>query len=204
MGAAPALLSPQQNIALSYDQLRCQVQGLSAGLQDRGVELGDSVVTDIPNVAEGLLLHLACSRLGAAIATAKDASVLNTIPNVRCAVTASSDSWLSQHSLSAPPLIADGEEMDSMLRSVALDDPDDDDQLIDRHASLRPLGYFGSANPLTQESALKQGEDMRQHLVMKHEDFLPLLQYPKGLRLGFAIPARVCDWDRCGNHSVRK
>ena len=57
-----------------------------------------------------------------------------------------------------------------MLRSVALDDPDDDDQLIDRHASLRPLGYFGSANPLTQESALKQGEDMRQHLVMKHED----------------------------------
>ena len=147
MGAAPALLSLQQNIALSYDQLRCQVQGLSAGLQDRGVELGDSVVTDIPNVAEGLLLDLACSRLGAAIATAKDASVLNTIPNVRCAVTASSDSWLSQHSLSAPPLIADGEEMDSMLRSVALDDPDDDDRLIDRHASLRPLGYFGSANP---------------------------------------------------------
>ena len=170
MGKSPALLSPQQGIALSYDQLRCQAQGLSKGLEDRGVGLGDSVITDIPNVAEGMLLHLACARLGAAIATAKDVNVLSTIPSVRCAVTASNDSWLSEHALSAPPIIAGGDEMNSMLNLYDVDDPDDDDQLIDRHASLRPLGYFGSSKPLTHESALKQGEDMKQHLKMDWND----------------------------------
>lgn len=69
--AAPALLSPQQGLALSWSELHDAAQSLSRGLQSRGVGEGDVVVTDLPNVAEGILLHLACARLGAAVATAK-------------------------------------------------------------------------------------------------------------------------------------
>ena len=70
-GAAPALLSPQQGISLTYAELYDRAVGLSEALHARGVSSGDTVATDLPNVAEGILLHLACARLGAAVATAK-------------------------------------------------------------------------------------------------------------------------------------
>ena len=68
---APALLSPQQGLTFSWSELHDSSLRLSCGLQSRGVGEGDVVVTDLPNVAEGILLHLACARLVAAVATAK-------------------------------------------------------------------------------------------------------------------------------------
>lgn len=167
---APALISPQQNLWLTYSQLRDKSKGLSAGLRERGVGLGDVVVTDLPNVAEGIMLHLACARLGAAVATAKNADALNGIPAVvRCAVTPQADSWLSNESLPAPPILAGGEEMDSMLNHVDVDvsplDTDDDEQ-----ASDRALGYFNSTMALTHGNALKQGQDMKRHFHMIQDD----------------------------------
>ena len=155
---APALLSPQQGVSLSYLELAQQAQGLSMGLKERGVGPGSIVATDLPNVSEGLLLHLACARLGAAVATAPNSTALSTLPTIpTCAVTASSDSWLAQTSFKAPTIVADQAEMQSMMGLLSsgytIDNTVDDG--IDR-----PLGYFGNAIPLMHASALQQGQDM--------------------------------------------
>lgn len=167
---APALISPQQNLLLTYSQLRDKSKGLSEGLRERGVDLGDAVATDLPNVAEGIMLHLACARLGAALATAKNADMLNSIPAVvRCVVTPEQDSWLSNQSLAAPPILAGGDEMNSMLDRVHEDDSslDTDD---DEQASERALGYFNSSKPLTHGSALFLGQDMKRHFNMTQDE----------------------------------
>jgi acyl-coenzyme A synthetase/AMP-(fatty) acid ligase len=129
------------------------------------------VATDLPNVAEGIMLHLACARLGAALAMAKNADMLNnSIPAViRCVVTPEQDSWLSNQSLAAPPILAGGDEMNSMLNRVHEDDSslDTDD---DEQASERAVGYFNSSKPLTHGSALLLGQDMKRHFNMTQDD----------------------------------
>jgi acyl-coenzyme A synthetase/AMP-(fatty) acid ligase len=162
--AAPALLSPQQSVALSYLELAQQAKGLSMGLKDRGVGPGSVVATDLPNVAEGILLHLACARLGASVATAKNAEGL-VMPSISVAVTASPDSWLAQESFMAPPIVAGEAEMQSMLNLLSNKEQDVEGDSIDR-----PLGYFGSGTPLMHSTALQQGQDMARHFAMTPTD----------------------------------
>ena len=45
---------------------------MASGLQSIGVTPGSVVLSDLPNVAENLVLQIACNRLGAAMGTAKD------------------------------------------------------------------------------------------------------------------------------------
>lgn len=140
------------------------------------------MITDLPNLAEGLLLHLACARLGAALATAKNADLLKTlaIPKIQCAVIAApsltndedSVSWLFKESFAAPHILAGHEEMDSMLNiastfSEHYSDLDDD---TDEYAERRPLGYFGAAKALTHGEALRQGREMVNYLCMQTDD----------------------------------
>lgn len=170
---SPALLSPQQGIYLTYTNLHRQALGLSKGLQERGVSKNDVVATDLPNVAEGLLLYLACSHFGAALATVKNADELRVIPNTKCALTASDSSWLAQHSLSAPPIIAGRPEMEAMLNrfndpTLEFADIDDDNAVIAEPSSA--LGYFGSAKALTHAQALSQAQSVRDRLRMTESD----------------------------------
>jgi len=173
-----ALISPQQSIRWNYEDLQARVAGLSRGLKDRGVTYGDVVVTDLPNVAEGIVLHLACARLGAALATAKKPEVLQSIPNIKCAVVvtpldvADDDdpaSWLAREEFRSPPIVAGSEEMDTMLNlGFTADNELDDDN--DEFASKRPLGFFSSANALTHENALQQGQEMKDYFGMSDDD----------------------------------
>lgn len=164
--AMPALLSPEQGIAFSYLELAQKAKGLSIGLQERGVGPGSIVATDLPNVAEGILLHLACARLGAAVATAKDAAKFHQLPSIACAVLASNDSWLSQMSFLAPSI--GQSELQSMmtcpLTASSIDNSVNDDTID------RPHGYFGSVSPLMHSAALKQGQDMIQYLSIIPND----------------------------------
>jgi hypothetical protein len=94
----------------------------------------------------------------------------NSIPAViRCVVTPEQDSWLSNQSLAAPPILAGGDEMNSMLNRVHEDDSslDTDD---DEQASERAVGYFNSSKPLTHGSALLLGQDMKRHFNMTQDD----------------------------------
>ena len=165
---APALLSPQQGVALSYLEIAQQAQGLSMGLKERGVGLGSIVATDLPNVSEALLLYLACARLGAAVATAPNAMVLSTLPTTPiCAVTASNNSWLAEASFQAPAIVAGQPEMNSMTALLSSGYTTDNtvDDGIDR-----PLGYFGTAIPLMHASALKQGQGMVHYWSIQPSD----------------------------------
>ena len=186
-----ALLSLQQcceptNTAIrwTYEDLQARVVGLSRGLQEHsGVVRGDRVATDLPNVAEGLVLHLACARLGAALVTAKKSAILRTIPGtIKCAVVVAPAlgseedideeiaPWsLAREEFRAPHIFAGSEEMDAML-NLGLSEESELDDDKDAHSSKRPLGYFGSANALTHGSALKQGREIRDYLGMNDED----------------------------------
>jgi acyl-coenzyme A synthetase/AMP-(fatty) acid ligase len=135
------------------------------GLKDRGVGPGSVVATDLPNVAEGIVLFLACARLGASVATAKNAEGLVVMPSISVAVTASQHSWLVQESFTAPPIVAGEAEMQSMLNLLPSKEQDVEGDSIDR-----PLGYFGSASPLMNSSAIQQGQDMARYLAMTSND----------------------------------
>ena len=161
--SALALLSPTQGIHWTYEELQTKARGLSHGLsRDRGIQQGDVVATDLPNVAEGILLHLACARLGAAVATAKTPDGLEEIPNVKLAVVAR-DNWLSQESY--PILMAGGTEMEQMIDNTTEEDHLDKDLFVEQ-----PLGYFSSQEPYLHSAALQQGLAMKDYLNMSPDD----------------------------------
>lgn len=173
-----ALISPQQaGIRWTYEDVQARAVGLSLGLRDRGVSKGDVVATDLPNVAEGLVLHLACARLGASLATAKKAEVLQTIPNgIKCAVvvmpTITDDGapWsLAREECRSPHIVAGSDEMEEMLNLGPSSDGELDDD-NDKHASKRPLGYFNSATALTHQSTIQQGLQMKEFFNMTDDD----------------------------------
>src|SRR6056297_1841934 len=93
-----ALLAPQQAVAWSYGELDLRCQQLASGLRELGVREQDVVVSAVPNVSENLLLQLALSHLGAAIATVKDEASLEQLRarhSLRGAVCKDAESFLA-------------------------------------------------------------------------------------------------------------
>lgn len=172
-----ALVSPQQGVNWTFDELHRRARGLSLGLRDRGVGKGSVVATDLPNVAEGLVLQFACARLGAAVATAKNIESLRSMMlPIRCAVVApasssvSSASFLTQQEFGAPHIFAGDDEMETMLNICTAENGSALDDDTDEFADGRPLGYFGSPKALTHGMALQQGRDMVAHFDMIEND----------------------------------
>ena len=85
----------------------------------------DIAVADVPNVAENMLLQLACAHLGATVATAKDPEALAQLGSgdrrVALAICASAESFIGSASLPLPPLLLSSEK-GSLDRSLAFDD----------------------------------------------------------------------------------
>jgi acyl-CoA synthetase (AMP-forming)/AMP-acid ligase II len=172
---SPALVSPSQGIRWTYEDLAGKVRGLSRGLQDRGIGEEDVVVTDMPSVAETLLLYLACSRIGAALSMARSPNALKALPEARLAVSTSITSLISQQRYPALPLFVDSNEMKTMLAMDHEDDsPLDDD--TNELAALHVIGYFGDSAKITNEEALDQGNRARRYLKMTESDvsFVPV------------------------------
>src|SRR5687767_9021493 len=63
----PALIAPSGT--LTWAQLKERVLRTAAGLRAKGVNAGDVVALQLPNVPEFLVLHLAIARLGAVMCT---------------------------------------------------------------------------------------------------------------------------------------
>ena len=102
---ALALVAPQQTVwnaplELSYRQLNQCVDVVKDRLtQQFRVGPGDLVFTDLPNVAEGMVLQLALQELGASVATAKNAEgaqkLIDAVGSSRCGARSIGESMLS-------------------------------------------------------------------------------------------------------------
>ena len=152
-----------------------------------GFARGDWLVADVPNVTQHLLLQLACSRLGVAFATCKDAAALSSVADrVHGVVSGSASSYL--HAALAAKTVAlkgsfaatlevDGASAGAWqsLDSLAIDG----DALPDRERlpELRfdvPLAFYGAtganAAALTNGGALALGAAAAAALEMTAAD----------------------------------
>ena len=174
----PALLSPQQSISWTYGELDHRIRKLAGGLREVGVKTGSVVVSDIPNVAENLLLQLALSHLGASVATVKDASALAQLQSkysVVGAVPKDADSFLTSTKFLLPPVLLSGNPSSLpralMFTSVADASPDNRDTAAENQ-SQGILGIYGGAE-LTHASSIALGNDLQYTIPTIH----PLNQY---------------------------
>jgi acyl-CoA synthetase (AMP-forming)/AMP-acid ligase II len=65
-GSSPAVVIPEQNISISYDDLRSQVESLAASLAGAGVRRGDRIGIALPNGLPTIVSFLAASIAGTA------------------------------------------------------------------------------------------------------------------------------------------
>lgn len=170
-----ALAAPKQGVSWTYGELSQRTVRVSAALAHLGYSRGDVLVTDLPNSAENLLLQVAASHLGVAVATVKDAAALaalGEVVSVRGAVShsAAATGVLTEAGLPLPAAVVN--ELDGSLTAVTSAAPADapipaavpaDDSLA--------LGYWSSTAPLTNGEALTQmGADAKSQLNMGPKD----------------------------------
>lgn len=67
-GTAPATV--MKHAAITYSELRDNVERLASGLYHLGIRAGDVVTIQLPNIPEFVIAYLAISRLGAVMSTA--------------------------------------------------------------------------------------------------------------------------------------
>eukprot|EP00440_Ansanella_granifera_P011059 gb/GFBE01011993.1/.p1 GENE.gb/GFBE01011993.1/~~gb/GFBE01011993.1/.p1 ORF type:complete len:345 (+),score=68.27 gb/GFBE01011993.1/:1-1035(+) len=179
--AAPerlALAAPQQGLSWSFGELEDRASHAAATLAARGLSRGACIATDLPNSAENLLLQVACSRLGVAVATAKDEAALGElakVTNLQGAVAhqsqeASSPSLLAKYPLPLSPIVV--EELDGSLQPLlksmqgthpapSVADADD----------AQALGYWSSTKPLTNGEAISvMGAAAKERLAITADD----------------------------------
>mmetsp|Transcript_14220 Transcript_14220/g.42754 ORF Transcript_14220/g.42754 Transcript_14220/m.42754 type:complete len:338 (+) Transcript_14220:78-1091(+) len=170
--AAPtslALAAPQEGVSWTYRELSERAARVAGQLARLGYGHGDVLVMDLPNSTENLLLQVACSHLGVAAATAKDAGALAALceaARVRGAVT--------QAAPGAGGVLA---EASLPLAPVAVEDvvsPGSPDAPLPTMAAAEDglaLGYWNSTKPLTNGEALAtMGAAAVQRLAMGPED----------------------------------
>lgn len=172
--AAPsslALAAPQQSVAWTYADLSKRATGVAFSLAQMGYTRGDILVTDLPNSAENFLLQIACSHLGVAVATAKDAKALDAlraVGNVKGAVT---------HTAEGATDVLKTSELEA--RRIVIEDLDGSLALLNSEAIIgavtpdagAALGYWSSTNPLTNGEALDvHGPDAKQQLQITAAD----------------------------------
>lgn len=170
-----ALAAPKQGVSWTYGELSQRAVRVSAALTHLGYSSGDVLATDLPNSAENLLLQVAASHLGLAVATVKDAAALAALGNVasvRGAVShsAAATGVLTEAGLPLATVVVN--ELDGSLAAVTSAAPADvpipaavpaDDSLA--------LGYWSSTTPLTNGEALTQmGADAKSQLNMGPND----------------------------------
>lgn len=179
---SPALLVPEQGIALSYGELSRSTRAFAAGLRAWGVRAGDVIISDLPNTSENLALQIAASRAGAAVATVKDAETLSKLAvlisatggRVSGTVAASASSFLSEAAPSLPlGSILAGAALEAMMRGPphpARSAPEDAASTPDAADPNPALAYWNSTAPLTHADALAQGAAAAEQLALTGED----------------------------------
>jgi non-ribosomal peptide synthetase component E (peptide arylation enzyme) len=183
--SSAAIISPNQQRfqLLTYQQLSARTINIARSLQELGYQRHDVLVSDLPNVAENLLLQVACSRIGVVYATAKDADALTELTavapqGVRGAVTTNLESFLGKASLAHAAIAVGESELSSASRSQISFDADATPspstlagQAIGDAPSLStPFAYYNSLKPTTMEEVVGLGEQAARHLSLTAAD----------------------------------
>ena len=169
----------------TYSDFRDKTNRLAGFLKAYGYERNDVMISDLPNVAENLILQIACNRIGVTYATAKGLEGMAKLTKVRGSASASGTGFLAETSLSLPFLSGDflldlihgtsGSSNNSLfgLDEFKLEDNEQDDGNNDDDAFttvLPPHAYYNSTKPFTNQEALEMGADAAWELAMIEED----------------------------------
>lgn len=145
------------------------------------------MMSDLPNVAENLMLQIACNRIGVSYATAKGLEGMAKLTRVKGAVSATGTGFLAETSLSLPYLGGDflldlihgtTNSSDESSGLFGLDEFDLEDNEQDfacgdedeNTKTLPPHAYYNSTKPFTNEEALELGADAAWEVAMVEED----------------------------------
>eukprot|EP00536_Pseudo-nitzschia_multiseries_P002817 jgi/Psemu1/317992/estExt_fgenesh1_pm.C_390016 len=174
----------------TYGDFRDKTNRLAGFLRAYGYERNDVMMSDLPNVAENLMLQIACNRIGVTYATAKGLEGMAKLTKVKGAVAASGDGYLAETSLSLPYLSGDflldlihgttsGRGSSggfAGLDEFKLEDDDqegyvsDDDDDEENTAKLPPHAFYNNTTPFTNQEALKLGADAAWEVAMIEDD----------------------------------
>ena len=169
----------------TYSDFRDKTNRLAGFLKAYGYERNDVIVSDLPNVAENLMLQIACNRIGVAYATAKGLEGMAKLTKVKGSVSASGTGFLAETSLSLPSLTGDflldlihgtssrnsslfgldEFQLEDNEQNDGRNDNDDDSTTV-----LPPHAYYNSTKPFTNQEALEMGADAAWELAMVEED----------------------------------
>lgn len=75
----PALIAPQQGIQYTYEELDQRSRTLAKGLHELGYRAGSVLMSNVPNVAENIVLQVALSHIGASLATPRKGEELEAL-----------------------------------------------------------------------------------------------------------------------------
>lgn len=171
-GSHLAVAAPKQGVRWSFKEVEERAGRVAAGLAKHGVTRGSTVVTDLPNSADNLLLQVSCSWLGAAVATAKDESQLaelQKVTDLRLAVTHKSgdsvNAALARYQLPASPVIV--EDLDGELAVLAAREA----APLEAPRGDAALGFWSSTKALTNSEAIEEmGAAAKERLAMTNAD----------------------------------
>ncbi|KAL3934275.1 MAG: hypothetical protein SGARI_003462, partial [Bacillariaceae sp.] len=118
-----AVISPFQTEVtnkFTYQDLRLKTNELAGFLSAYGYGRKDIMVSDLPNIAENLMLQIACNRLGVIYATTKNLEGMAKLPTVKGSVCATNEGFLSETNLTLPYL--SGDFLMDLIHGGGLDD----------------------------------------------------------------------------------
>uniref|UniRef100_A0A6U9VNK5 AMP-dependent synthetase/ligase domain-containing protein n=1 Tax=Pseudo-nitzschia australis TaxID=44445 RepID=A0A6U9VNK5_9STRA len=174
----------------TYSDFRDKTNRLAGFLKAYGYGQNDVIMSDLPNVAENLVLQIACNRIGVTYATAKGLEGMAKLTKVKGAVSATGTGFLAETSLSLPYLSGDflldlihgttngtisGSNDLFGLKGFQLEDNEQSAVFSDDEESatkLPPHAYYNSAKPFTNEEALEMGADAAWEVAMVEEDIV--------------------------------
>jgi len=157
----------------SYGDFHEKTNQLAGFLKLYGYERNDVMISDLPNVAENLMLQVACNRIGVAYATAKDLGGMAKLAKVKGSVSATGTGFLAETNLSLPSL--SGDFLLDMIHGTSgannsFLDLEFEDNEQDGSTSLPSHAYYNSTKPFTNEEALEMGADAAWEIAMIEDD----------------------------------
>jgi acyl-CoA synthetase (AMP-forming)/AMP-acid ligase II len=159
----------------TYQDFRDKTNMMAGFLRAYGYERNDVMVSDLPNVAENLILQIACNRIGVTYATTKGLEGMAKLPKVRGSVAASGTGFLAETNLSVPFL--SGEFLLDLIHGndgmLGLEEfrLEDNEQDTDNNVTvLPPHAYYNNTKPFTNLEALEMGTDAAWEVAMVEDD----------------------------------
>lgn len=160
---AAALRSQSEGIITNFQFLEREAAATAAALEARGYRAGETLVSDLGNVSQNLVLQLACSRLGVCYGTAKNdkaLAALRSAVDVRGAVYADAEGPLARGDLPG---------LDAAVLAADADRRFGDDAEAAAPESAAHA-YFNSTSPLTNEHLEALAEDAASNLELTDAD----------------------------------